>query len=108
MRHYHALYAQPDICEQIVTQGGDYLFEVKKNQRSLWASIEQVFQGNLHQFEQEQTINKSHGRIEIRHLYTTSALKGHSDWPGLEQVCYQKNLTFDGNKKNGGGFKLTS
>lgn len=88
-----ALYAQREICSQILAQGGDYLFEVKKNQQSLWADIARVFQGNLHQFELEQTIDQSHGRIEIRHFYTTSALKGHSDWPGLEQVCYQKNLT---------------
>lgn len=88
-----ALYAQREICEQILAQGGDYLFEVKKNQRSLRADIAKVFQENLHQCDLEQTIDKSHGRIEIRHFYTTSALKGHSDWPGLEQVCYQKNLT---------------
>lgn len=88
-----ALYALREICEQILAQGGNYLFEVKKNQPSLWADITRVFQGNLHQFDLEQTIDKGHGRIEIRHFYTTSALKGHNDWPGLEQVCYQKNLT---------------
>jgi hypothetical protein len=33
----------------------------------------------------EQT-NKGHGRVERRTLVTTTALKGFSDWPGLEQA----------------------
>jgi hypothetical protein len=59
-----------------LTRRGDYFFEVKKNQRILRADIAKVFEGDPQQFD----INKGHGRIENRHLYTTDCLKGHSDW----------------------------
>lgn len=32
------------------------------------------------------TVDKGHGRIERRTICTTTALKGDSDWPGLEQA----------------------
>lgn len=36
--------------------------------------------------QQASSLDKGHGRIERRHILTTTALKGYSDWPGLEQV----------------------
>jgi predicted transposase YbfD/YdcC len=32
------------------------------------------------------SFDKGHGRIERRRITSTTALKGYSDWPGLEQV----------------------
>jgi predicted transposase YbfD/YdcC len=37
--------------------------------------------------EQAETVNKGHGRREIRRLQTSTRLTGHLDWPGLAQVC---------------------
>ena len=33
------------------------------------------------------TVNKGHGRLEVRSLEATERLMGYLDWPGLRQVC---------------------
>jgi hypothetical protein len=35
----------------------------------------------------EETTNKGHGRREHRRLQASTRLAGHTDWPGLAQVC---------------------
>jgi len=35
-------------------------------------------------------MDKGHGRVERRTIRTTTALKGYSDWPGLEQAFMLK------------------
>lgn len=42
-------------------------------------------------------MEKSHGRIVRRRLQATTRLEGHSDWPGLKQVCRLVRTT----KRNG-------
>ncbi len=32
------------------------------------------------------TFRKGHGRLEVRRLWTSTALAGYSDWPGLAQA----------------------
>ena len=39
-----AILCQRDLCQQVVDQGGDYLFVVKDNQQELKAAIEAEFQ----------------------------------------------------------------
>jgi hypothetical protein len=34
-----------------------------------------------------ETVAMGHGRIEQRRFTTSTALRGYSDWPGLQQVC---------------------
>lgn len=42
-----AMFCQRDVCQQIVDQGGDYLFVVKDNQPELKAAIEAEFQAGF-------------------------------------------------------------
>jgi predicted transposase YbfD/YdcC len=92
-----ALYCQRCLCAAILLAGGDYLFIVKGNQPHLFEDLRLLFappdpvkragQGNLQLPEQQaQTIDKGHGRLEIRSIRVSSELNGYSDWPGLEQV----------------------
>jgi len=92
-----ALYCQRCLCAAILLAGGDYLFLVKGNQPHLFEDLRVLFappdpvkragQGILRLPEQQaQTIDKGHGRLEIRSIRVSSELKGYSDWPGLEQV----------------------
>lgn len=37
--------------------------------------------------ERAETIEKGHGRIEVRRITTTREIVPHLDWPGLSQVC---------------------
>ena len=92
-----ALYCQRCLCAFLVQAGGDYLFIVKANQPQLFEDLRLLFappapakragEGTLQLPEQEaQTVDKGHGRLEIRSIRVSSELKGYCDWPGLEQV----------------------
>lgn len=84
-----ALYAQRHLCQQIITGEGDYLFIVKRNQPQLYADIallfsEPPFGEHFPSVEQR----SCHGdRREVRRLWTSTALEGYLDWPGVKQVC---------------------
>lgn len=83
-----ALLTQRQVAQTIVEAGGDYVMIVKDNQPQLKADIELVFTlppaGDRQ--ERARTVDVGHGRIETRHLTTSAALVGYSDWPGLAQV----------------------
>lgn len=83
-----ALLTQRHIAQTMVDKGGDYVMIVTENQPRLRADIELVFTlppvGD-HQAT-ARTVDLGHGRIEQRHLTTSEALVGYSDWPGLAQV----------------------
>ncbi len=92
-----ALYCQRCLCAAILLAGGDYLFIVKANQPQLFEDLRVLFappapakragEGILRLPEHlAQTIDKGHGRLEIRSIRVSSELKGYSDWPGLDQV----------------------
>jgi len=92
-----ALYCQRALCLALLAAGGDYFFIVKANQPQLFEDLRLLFappipakragEGILHLPEQHaQTVDKGHGRLEIRSIRVSSELKGYSDWPGLEQV----------------------
>lgn len=61
---------------------------VKENQPQLRADIALVFMLPPMGDRQEtaRTVESGHGRIEQRHITTSAALVGYSDWPGLAQV----------------------
>jgi predicted transposase YbfD/YdcC len=61
---------------------------VKDNQPQLRADIELVFALPPASDRQEtaRPVDIGHGRIEQRHITTSKALVGDSDWPGLAQV----------------------
>lgn len=77
-----AMGCQTEIAEQIVEQGGDYLLAVKKNQKHLYEDIEHLFKHavpeNFHAegFDEARTVDKQHGRLEIRHCQCVS----DSEW----------------------------
>lgn len=38
-------------------------------------------------YETAETFNKGHGRLEHRHLTSSTLLNEHLDWPGVNQIC---------------------
>jgi predicted transposase YbfD/YdcC len=73
-----AIGCQTKIAEAIVQQRGDYLLAVKENQGQLYQDLQDLFAGceEVH-FRQvphgyARTVNKGHGRIEIRQCWTLS------------------------------------
>jgi predicted transposase YbfD/YdcC len=77
-----AMGCQTEIAQQIVEQGGDYLLAVKKNQKHLYEDIEHLFKHavpenfNAEGFDEVRTVDKQHGRLEIRHCQSVS----DSEW----------------------------
>ena len=69
---------QTAIAVQIIDQEGDYMLALKKNQGTLYQGVKETF--TLAQAEQfahvqhqfHQTMNKGHGRLEIRRHWTIS------------------------------------
>ena len=83
-----ALHTQTEIAQQILDAGGDYLLVVKENQPTLRHEIELVFEtSTLADTVSQASQTKTHGsRIETRTLAASSAMRGLSRWPGLDQV----------------------
>jgi predicted transposase YbfD/YdcC len=91
-----AMGTQTKIAQQIVGRGGDYVLALKGNQGNLCEDVEQLFAhaqsvnfaGIKHDFHQ--TIDKGHGRIEIRRCWTmeqTEFLLGGEKWAKLTSIC---------------------
>ena len=94
-----ALGCQPEIAETIVNQEADYVLAVKENQGRLHEDIQQLFAGaqevGFHQVAHDyhKSVEKGHGRIEIRQCWTISEaeflhyLRGWERWKGLQTLA---------------------
>ncbi len=90
-----ALGCQTAIAKKIVERGGDYLFALKGNQGQLYEDANDIFSHAQETDFQNmacdtaRTINKGHGRIEIRQCWTIDNLPDFDyfrklqDWEGL-------------------------
>ena len=106
-----ALYTQRNLCEQIIAQGGDYLFIVKLNQPTLYQEIVLVFddppQGEVFSFAQQ--ADRHGDRHELRRLWASGALREYSAWPGIQQVCkVERQVERKGEKKLDVRYAVTS
>lgn len=90
-----ALHAQRGLSAYIVAQGGNYLWPVKANQPQVYQDIERLFApqkpipgwGQIAtDFQQAQTTNRGHGRLEVRTIQTSEMLNDYLDWPSVGQV----------------------
>jgi predicted transposase YbfD/YdcC len=84
-----ALYCQRSLCQQILDRGGDYLLSVKANQPTLYHLLWRTFAPHARPLldrREGRTVNKGHGRLEIRHLAATADSLALPDWPGVAQL----------------------
>ncbi len=93
-----AMGAQTEIAEQIIAQEADYLLAIKANQPHLHQDMRLFFrlaqENNFQKVEStyHRTVNKDHGRIEIRECWAISGkdslqfLRKHSQWEGLRSI----------------------
>jgi predicted transposase YbfD/YdcC len=84
-----ALQAQRPLSRQVVQDGGDYLWFVKKNQQGLYEQLEQAFAPTIAAPADVQTVthyDKGHGRLEARQLSVSASLANVIDWPYLAQT----------------------
>lgn len=93
-----AMGCQTDIATQIISQDADYVLALKDNQKHLHQEVQRLFTDALADptttipYEFDQTVDKDHGRIEIRRCWTIDApdyiayLDPQRRWPGLRSV----------------------
>ena len=86
-----AMGCQKKIAETIVDAEADYILQVKDNQKNLHEDIALFFQDTENgPLDTVETVDKDHGRIEIRRYYTTDDigwLPGKNDWKGIKSIC---------------------
>lgn len=82
-----ALLTQKKLCQQIVEQGGEYLFTVKANQPTLLEDIKTLFEDPPGRLEEVVQRSRHGNRQEVRRLWASTALNEYSEWPYLAQVC---------------------
>jgi predicted transposase YbfD/YdcC len=94
-----AMGCQTAIAQQITEQQGEYVLAVKENQEHLFADIDyhcQLYLRHENPMElfasYDKTVDKDHGRIEIRECWTLpapvyrSAIRNLGDWPKVKTV----------------------
>ena len=90
-----AMGCQKQIAQTIIEQQGDYVLALKANHKNLYEDVVQLFESARQQdwkeveHEFHQTINKGHGRIEIRRhwiMVKTEYLWGAEQWKGLQSI----------------------
>lgn len=83
-----AIGTQTKIAKKIIENGADYILSVKGNQKALLEEIESRF-NHQRPSDIDETIDKGHGRIEIRKCETItdlSYLNGSENWEGLKTI----------------------
>lgn len=94
-----AIGTQTKITKTIVEQEGDYLLAVKENQGNLYEDIHDLFEDDQHYnfegapYNYAKSVNKDHGRIEIRQCWAISdpeylaQIRDRDRWYGLKSLA---------------------
>ena len=92
-----AMGCQKAIVERVIANGADYVFAVKENQGRLLEAIQDLFDNEEEmkwvECDYTRTVEKGHGRIEIRQCWTSSApeyleyIATLGDWKGLRSIA---------------------
>jgi predicted transposase YbfD/YdcC len=92
-----AIGCQKEIAEQIVDQGAEYVLALKANQGRLYRDAQTLFEDaraiDFADCDYHRTVDKGHGRIEIRECWATAhpeylaALYKPEQWTGLHTVA---------------------
>jgi predicted transposase YbfD/YdcC len=98
-----ALFCQQALCQQVLKRGGDYLLTVKANQPTLHRLLMRTFDPQarpLLHCQEVRTIDKGHGRIELRHLRVTADPLALPDWPGVAQLVWIERAWWEKGKRH--------
>lgn len=104
-----AMGCQKNIANKIITNKGDYLIAVKKNQKHLYEEVKDFFDDAIAtkfknmKYEYCQDVEKDHGRIETRSYYLSNdiqALFEVKQWKGLKSILMVVAKRKIGNKES--------
>jgi predicted transposase YbfD/YdcC len=106
-----AMGCQTEIAKTIVEEQADYVLALKDNQGNLFDDTQKLFedlessQYQAYIYDYEKTVNKGHGRIEIRECWTISDpqilchLRGFQNWEKLMTVSRIRSQRWIGDEK---------
>jgi len=106
-----AMGCQTEIAKTIVEEGGDYVLALKDNQGNLFEDTQKLFEDlesthyQAYTYDYVKTVNKGHGRIEIRECWTISDpsilrhLRGFANWEKLLTVSRIRSQRWIGDEK---------
>lgn len=106
-----AMGCQTEIAKTIVEEEADYVLALKDNQGNLFEDTQKLFedlessQYQAYPYNYEKTVNKGHGRIEIRECWTISDpqilchLRGFKNWEKLLTVSCIRSQRWIGDEK---------
>jgi len=115
-----ALYCDRDLCTTIINAQGDYLVIVKENQATMLRAIATLFASRADvalaaaslpawDMREATSVDKGHGRLEVRHLVASTELNDYLDWPGLAQVMLIERTWWErGERKTAVRYGMTS
>jgi predicted transposase YbfD/YdcC len=107
-----AMGCQTEIAAKIIEREAEYVLSLKENQGQLYEDVERLFvdledsQYTAYAFDYEKTVNKDHGRIEIRECWTISDpevlryLRGFANWKNLATVSRIRAQRWIGEEKS--------
>jgi predicted transposase YbfD/YdcC len=107
-----AMGCQTTIAQAIVEQDADYVLALKDNQGQLYEDVQLLFsdlEGSQYQayvFDYAKTVEKGHGRLEIRECWTISDpavlchLRGFEKWANLQTVSRIRAQRWIGDDKS--------
>jgi predicted transposase YbfD/YdcC len=92
-----AMGCQKDIAEAIIAQEAEYVLALKENHGRLYEDVVKLFDDleasafKAYRYSQDQTVNKSHGRLETRTCYVIAdqqvlQMRDAAEWKGLQAV----------------------
>ncbi len=95
-----AMGCQKKISKKIIGQDADYVLALKKNQGNLYDDVQELFnyaeEKEFVDCDYHKTVEKSHGRIDIRECWTISSpeymfyVRNRSDWANLRTIVMVK------------------
>lgn len=117
-----AIHCQKETIKQIVDKGGDYIIQIKENQKNLYKDISLLFDDNLadknsaSEYLESETIEKNGGRIEKRTCYVLQGLESLNylkdrlkEWENVRQIfCIKREVEKNGKKTEEKSYYLTS
>jgi predicted transposase YbfD/YdcC len=107
-----AMGCQTEIAREIIQQDADYVLALKDNQGNLFDDVKLLFDDledsdyKAYSYNYHETVNKGHGRIEIRECWTISDidtichLRGFKKWEKLRTVSRIRAQRWIGEEKS--------
>ena len=90
-----AIFANKELSQTVVANGGEYLWKLRANQGKIYQTAQTHFEKlNDKYLGKTMDVDKGHGRLEERLMLTSFRIVGEIEFPHLQQVFQIKKTSF--------------